>query len=156
MSKTTIDSEVATLTARQKSCKREIGNKTITLAGRTYTGTALADLCQQKITADELVEELNRKWRSAVAAREVLQKQNKPVFTALKSYVQATYGKSSQTVADFGFKPTEETVKSVESKAAAVAKLRATRSARHTMGKVQRKGIKGSVPTLVPNARTAS
>jgi hypothetical protein len=159
MTRKSVDTEITNLTKRQKAIKAEIGSKTVTLEGKPYTGTALADMCGRWIAADQEVEEANRAWRKAVANRDLLREQDGPVFNALKGYVQATYGKSSQTVAAFGYKPAEAPVKSAETKAAAVVKLRATRSARHTMGSKQRQSIKGaapSSPTLVPSARAAS
>ena len=159
MTRQSIDTELTDLTKRAKAIKREIGNKTVTLEGKQYTGTQLAEMCAQWITADEQVETANRAWRTAVANRDALRLQSSPVFNALKGYVQTTYGKRSQTVAEFGFKPAAETVKSAEVKAAAVVKLRATRSARHTMGSQQRKSVKGaapSTPTLVPAPRAAT
>jgi hypothetical protein len=155
MTRKSVDTEITNLTKRQKAIKSEIGNKTITLEGKQYTGTALADMCARSLAADEAVDETNRAWRKAVANRDLLRTQETPVFNAFKSYVQATYGKSSQTVAEFGFKPAEAIVKSAETKAAAVVKLRATRSARHTMGSKQRQAVKGAM-SLVPAARAAS
>jgi len=154
-----VSTETTDLIKREKALKQNIGNKTVTLIGELYTGNELAQMCAKAITADELVDSTYSKWRTAVAERDALRAEQVPVFTGLKSYVQATYGKSSQTIAEFGFKPAAETVKSAEVKAAAVVKLRATRNARHTMGSQQRKGIKGaapSTPTLVPAPRAAA
>ena len=46
-------------------------------------------------------------------------------------------------LADFGLKPDKEPEKSVAVKAEAIAKAKATRDARHTMGKRQRKKVRG-------------
>ncbi len=91
------------------------------------------------MSAEEAVDVANRAWRQAVAKRDALRADSAPVFQALQRFVQATRGKSSQAVAEFGFKPVDAPVKSVETKAAAVVKLRATRKARHTMGIRQKK-----------------
>ncbi len=159
MARKSVNTEMANLTKRQNAITTLIGNKPVTLEGKQYTGAALAERCARAIAADEQVEETNRAWRKAVADRDLRRQQDAPVFAALKGYVQATFGKSSQTVAEFGYKPAGAIVKSVESKAAAVGKLRATRTARHTMGSKQRRSIKGtapSSPTPVPSGRTAS
>jgi len=154
-----VSTETTDLTKRANAIKKNIGNKTVTLIGKSYTGNELAQMCTNAITADQLVDSTNRQWCEAVAARDAQREEHAPVFTALRSHVQASYGKSSQTVAEFGFKPAAETLKSAEVKAAAVVKLRATRSARHTMGSQQRKSVKGaapSTPTLVPAPRATA
>ena len=146
-----MDVEVANLRKREKALRKVYGGKTITLQGQTLTGQAAADKCAQLIAAESAVDAANRTWRAAVATRNAMRKSAAPLFQSLQSLVQATYGKSSQTLAAFGFKPVEKGARSAEVKAQAVAKLRATRKARNTMGKQQRKGIRGVVPN--PPAR---
>jgi len=138
------DSEMADLTKRQKALKREYAGKTIILDGKPYTGQRLVEMCGEIIDAEEGVEAANSAWREAVARRRALEALHEGAFQALHRYVQATHGKSSQAVADFGFKRSGKAVKSAESKAEAVAKLRATRQARHTMGKRQKESVVGT------------
>ncbi len=62
MARTTKDSEVATLTKRQKALRRDYGAKSITLDEKHYTGNALADMCGELISAEEAVDVANRAW----------------------------------------------------------------------------------------------
>ena len=65
---------------------------------------------------------------------------------ALGSYVKATFGSSPDVLADFGLAPKARAQVTVETKAVAAAKRKATRAARHTMGPKQKKAITGVVP----------
>jgi hypothetical protein len=68
---------------------------------------------------------------------------------ALGSYVKATFGSSPDVLADFGLAPKARAQVTVEAKAVAAAKRKATRAARHTMGPKQKKGITGVVPDAI-------
>jgi hypothetical protein len=57
--------------------------------------------------------------------------------------VRAHFGESSADVGDFDLKRKKKPKITVATKAVAVAKRRATRKERRTMGKRQRKNIKG-------------
>jgi hypothetical protein len=63
-------------------------------------------------------------------------------------------GRPSLATHEFGFGPAKIGQKSAETKALAVEKLLATREARHTQGKKQKKDIKGTIAasTPAPNA----
>jgi hypothetical protein len=138
------DSELAKLQKCEKACKRVYGNKPIVLQ-QQLTGSSMAEKCAQLISAEDKVESANRAWRAAVAARDALTVETAPLFRSLQSLVQATWGKSDQMVAEFGFKPAEKAETSAETRALAVVKLRATRKARNTLGKQQRKHVTGTV-----------
>ena len=74
-------------------------------------------------------------------------------MAAFVAFVKVTFAKSPDVLADFGLKPKKApTPLTVEQKAAAAAKRDATRAARHTMGKVQKKEVKGTVTTIVTPA----
>ena len=76
---------------------------------------------------------------------------------ALESYVKATFGSSPDVLADFGLAPKARAQVTVEAKAVAAAKRKATRAARHTMGPKQKKGITGVVPDelVIPTRASA-
>jgi hypothetical protein len=75
---------------------------------------------------------------------------------AFVALVKAMYSKSPDVLADFGLHPKARTPLTVEAKAAAAAKSKATRSARHTMGSRQKKGVKGAVTGIVVTPITAT
>jgi hypothetical protein len=66
---------------------------------------------------------------------------------AVKAWVVNEFGEGSQQAIDFGFPPPRKATRTVESKVTAVARSKATREARHTMGKKQKSLIKGVVVT---------
>ena len=60
------------------------------------------------------------------------------------------------TLADFGLSPRKVAVVSPEARVAAVAKTKATRAARHTMGAKQKKAIQGDVTGVLITPITPS
>jgi hypothetical protein len=90
---------------------------------------------------------LNRAaWLAAVKALRKTTQVNHQLRLALRATLEATHGRNSEAVTDFGYawrtrrRPAAETIK------VAVNKRRATRAARGTLGPKQRKPIKGVVP----------
>ncbi|MGH7439052.1 MAG: hypothetical protein ACRENE_25465 [Polyangiaceae bacterium] len=80
---------------------------------------------------------------------------------AYVSFVRARFGDQPDVLADFGLEPRKaRTPLTIDEQAAAVAKRKATRQARHTMGKKQKKKVKGDVvgvsviPVTTPHAAT--
>jgi hypothetical protein len=66
-------------------------------------------------------------------------------MAAFVAFVKVAFGKSPDVLADFGLKPRKmKTPLTIEQKAAAAAKRKATRAARHTMGTSQKKKVKGT------------
>ena len=68
-----------------------------------------------------------------------------------EAVIRGTFGNSADVLKDFGLTPRRApTPRTAEQKAVAAAKRVATRAARHTMGKNQKKDVKGAVSaTLV-------
>ena len=63
------------------------------------------------------------------------------IYSSSKSYMSTAFG---LILADFGTAPVKHGVKSPAVKALAAERMRATRKARHTLGKRQKAKIKGS------------
>jgi hypothetical protein len=85
------------------------------------------------------------------------------LMTEFSAYLRVIYSKSPDVLADFGLKPRKpNTPLTVQAKAAAAAKRKATRAARHTMGKVQKQDVLGDVvgvtvtPVIAPKPVAAS
>jgi hypothetical protein len=71
-------------------------------------------------------------------------------MTAFAAFVRTAFSKSPDVLADFGLKPKKvKAPLTIEQKAAAAAKRKATRAMRHTMGTKQKKNVKGTVTTIV-------
>jgi hypothetical protein len=71
-------------------------------------------------------------------------------LTAYAAFVKVTFANSPDVLADFGLKPNKaRTPLTVEQRTVAVARGKATRTARHTMGTQQKKSVKGTVNVAV-------
>jgi hypothetical protein len=120
------------------------------LVGSAYTPADLVKLVQSRIDSANGATATKANWHSTVVADKTLNTKLTPVLRALRQYVINVFGETSPVLADFGFTPPKRATRTPEQKAAAAVKAKATREARHTMGKVQKKGIKGTVPATAP------
>ncbi len=69
------------------------------------------------------------------------------ILTCVRNYAAGLFGENSPEFASFGFLPKKVAQRTLESKTDAAEKVRATRVARHTMGKRQKAAIHGVVAT---------
>lgn len=99
---------------------------------------------QAHLDALRRVDATAASWRTAVSQEEVVEAQIKKLTRRVKNLLCATYGEESPTLLDFGIAPRRRAKIGVEKMRLTVAKRNATRKARHTMGKKQKKAIKGS------------
>jgi hypothetical protein len=120
------------------------------LLGSTFTPADLVKLIQSRIDSANAASTTKAGWHSAVVKDVALNAKLTPVIRALRQYVISVFGDTSPVLADFGFAPPKKATRTPEQKAAAAAKATATRKARHTMGKNQKKDIKGTVPVTAP------
>jgi hypothetical protein len=122
----------------------------LVIAGATLTPaqatTQLQAIVQSFADVDAARASLKAKLeavRAGAPARRVF-------LDAFVSCVKAAFGTSPDVLADFGLKPNKaRTPQTAEQKAAAAAKRKATRAARHVMGSKQRKAVKGTVTGIV-------
>ena len=121
------------------------GTETVTLAGRAYKRAELIKIFQAQLDAMQAVTELEGALAGARAARAKTARRVLPVQRALEEYVRAIHGATNPKLADYGFVPDAPRKVTAKTKAEAVAKGRATRIARHTMGRKQRLKVKGTV-----------
>jgi hypothetical protein len=128
----------------------------LTLLGDSFTPAELAAKLQSIVTLRSDVEAA----KATTQAKLAIETANMPALRALMSatatYVKAAYGNSPDVLADFGIQTKVRVPLTVEAKVAAAAKRAATRAARHTMGKQQKKAIKGDVTGVVVTPVTAS
>ena len=102
---------------------------------------------EQMLTTDEA----HRQLHDAVTAEDQMRVTLRDEVTGFKAYVGTTFGASSPQYVDFGFAPKKAAPMTTAMRTAAIEKLRATRMARHTLGKRQRAAIHGSVATAAPS-----
>jgi hypothetical protein len=81
----------------------------------------------------------------AILREAKLEKEMLELWMLISCLAQGRFGASSTKMSDFAKKPRKEPEVSVATKALAVAKRRETRRVRRTMGKRQRKNIKGGL-----------
>ncbi|MGH7271339.1 MAG: hypothetical protein ACREJ3_13000 [Polyangiaceae bacterium] len=124
----------------------------ITLGGTAYTLSTLKAVFQAQSAAIDAADAQHKAWADAVAAAKAEGKKANATYASLRSYVIGQYGKTANAILnDFGMSiPKPVGVKTVQAKSTAAAKRAATRVARHTMGKKQRKSVTGMVSVPVP------
>jgi hypothetical protein len=113
---------------------------TFTLDGKPTKVTDILALLQQRIDATNAVTSLKAQYHAAVLTENNLLSSTASTLAAFKSAVLSSVGTSSPTVlADFGLAPKKPPRPlTTEERAAAQAKAKATRAARHTMGPRQK------------------
>jgi len=122
------------------------GSQTIQVAGATFTVTALTQLMQDFVDNREAVEASKAATKAKIETERTEAPSQIAVITAFEKVVRGSFGTSADVLADFGLAlPKARAPMTAEQKAVAVAKRAATRKARGTMGKVQKKGVKGAV-----------
>jgi predicted Fe-Mo cluster-binding NifX family protein len=132
--------------------------KSLTIGGTTYTPKGLLAVLNAETDASKAVDSTRAQYMEEVATHRTAKAAAFVLRAELKTYILGTYGKKAvQMLGDFGMSVPKSTgKKTVETKAQAVAQSRATREARHTMGKDQKKPIKGTVPSTATVAAAPS
>jgi hypothetical protein len=95
----------------------------------------------------QVIDDIDRydKLRSqSIALEAKLEKAILALWHLVSSFAVGSFGEASLTLRDFALKPRKPPTLTVVTKAIAVAKRRETRRLRRTMGKRQRKAIKGT------------
>ncbi len=128
----------------------------IAVGTQSFTPTDLVTVLQERIASSQAVQTANAAWSAAVKADRDKRTQTAPVVGALKRVVQGMFPGSPDTLAVFGLQPLKVGTKTVATKAAAVEKTLATRAARHTMGRKQKEGIKGTPPSASTGSAATS
>jgi hypothetical protein len=118
------------------------------VAGQTYKPADVITTLQTRKNTATNVATTRSSWRAAVAADRNERAQTAPLIAGVKQSLQVTYAGSVDTLADFGLEPRKKAVVSPETRVASAAKAKATRTARRTMGSVQKKAVKGDVANV--------
>ena len=122
----------------------------LTFGGATYDATSLVQTLQSLGNAIAASDAAKAKWNDALKVMQDEQAKVAPVIRDYQSYIVSLLGNAPSTLAEYGLAPRKvRTPLTVEQKAAAAAKGAATRAARHTMGTVQKKRVKGNVTGVV-------
>lgn len=122
------------------------------LGGMTYTPSDLQVFLQKDVDANDASTAARASWLQAVAAARACDASTDPILAAIEHAVQAQYAGSttaSAVMTDFGYASPNRKVLTAAEKAAAAAKAKATREARHTMGKRQKAKVTGETPAPI-------
>jgi hypothetical protein len=138
----------------------------VALGGSTFTLVDLKKLIQTDIDTSDASVQAEASWRTDVQSERDSHAKVNPLLRLFKLCVISQFGdtqSATETLADFGWSPRKSTSKTIATKAGAVAKTAATRTARHTMGSKQKAQVTGetakgtatgSQPTAVPPTAT--
>lgn len=124
------------------------GTLSLTVGARTWTVQDLAAKVAEFENYFAAADDAHAAWRASIVARDGIAADARAFLTELKPAIVALFGTRSVELEKFGIKPKKERRRSsVEEKAAAVERRRATREARHTLGRRQKADIKGADAT---------
>ena len=117
----------------------------MTLDGVKYAPAKLAKMFQEGIDIADATDTAAKAWHVAVATEKENTQALAGVQLSLRNHVSATFGETGTEFSDFGFMPRAVRTVDAATKAEAVTKRAATRTARGTKGKRQKEDIKGTV-----------
>jgi hypothetical protein len=122
----------------------------LVIAGKTVTPAQATTQLQAIVQSFADVDAARASLEAKLAAVHAAAPTRRVFLDAFVACVRAAFGTSPDVLADFGLKPKKaRTPLTVEQKASAAAKRKATRAARHTMGSQQKKTVKGAVTGVV-------
>jgi len=118
---------------------------TLLVAGSTVPTSALVTVLQARIAAIKLTLTTKATFMAAVAAAHGEIANTAALVSGARQALKIAFAGQIETLGDFGLKPPKaRTPRTTEQKAAAKAKGKATRAARHTMGPKEKAKITGA------------
>jgi hypothetical protein len=131
--------------------KHEQSLSSLVIGGTSYKTSDVIAVVQTLVNSAQTVVSSRATWQASIVADDNAQAKNKTFMSGLRQSLLVAFGSSVDVLADFGMTPHKtRAARTPEEKAEATAKAKATRAARHTMGKKQKAQIKGSVASPVP------
>jgi hypothetical protein len=129
--------------------QKYLPKKTIVLAGKVWAVTDLVTAFTDENHDIAVAASAKAALTKASSAAKADRTANDPLRSALHQAVLVQFGQDPQVLEDFGYKvPRKRGPVSAETKVIAVAKRRATRAARGTLGSRQRQAIHGAPQEL--------
>jgi len=119
----------------------------VVIDGVVMSSTDIIAMLQARIAASQTATTARATWQAAVIDDEAEHARTRTATSGLRQAMMVAFGKQLDTLADFGLAPRKVRVQTPDQKMAATAKAKATRAARHTLGKVQKSRITGANPT---------
>ena len=132
-----------------------VGTTPIPINGNEMSATQVDALIQSHIDKLAQLDKMRAELKAAVQDERALRASVKAAVVCVRNFVALKFGEGSAQFASLGFVPRKRAVTPVDTKAKAVVKSLATREARHTMGKIQKSKIFGTVPAAPAPAPAA-
>lgn len=130
--------------------KNLAGVASVTLESTSYTPAQIEESLQALVDLHTAVDTAQAALKAKIVAERDRGPALRRLMTAFVGHLRVAYGNSPDIMAEFGVKPKKVRVPlTTEQQVEAVAKRKATRAARHTMGTAQKKSVKGTVTTIV-------
>jgi hypothetical protein len=126
------------------------------IGGRPLKTNDLIAILQERLAAAHAAEAMRAAWLTAVQADHDENEKTKATIAGLRRAIDVAFSGQIDTLSDFGLTPRKVRVMTPEQMSAATAKAKATRAARHTMGKRQKQSIKGAAPVTATATATAT
>jgi hypothetical protein len=123
---------------------------TILIGGASQTPAEIVATLQARIDSANVVLTSRATWQNAVVTDKAGRAKSKPYVSGLKNALLVAFAGQVDVLADFGLTGRIVRVLTPEERVTAAAKAKATRTARHTMGKKQKAAIKGTVTPAPP------
>ena len=123
----------------------------LVIGGTSYKAADIIAVLQTRLGAAKAAVSSRATWQADVKSDHDERAKTKTFVSGLRQSLQVAFAGSIDTLADFGLKPRKARApRTPEQKAAATAKARATRAARHTMGSKQKAKVKGAAQQATP------
>jgi hypothetical protein len=122
----------------------------IMIGGASLTTKNIIAKLQTRIDDATTVVTTRATWQAAVKAEKDGRVGTRTFVSGLKQALLVAFAGQVDALADFGLTPRKPRVLTPQQKTAATAKAKATRAARHTMGKVQKSKVTGATHPVAP------
>jgi hypothetical protein len=123
----------------------------LVIGGVTMATKDIITTLQARITASQTAQSTRATWQAAVVADHAERAKTKTFASGLRQALMVAFSGQVDALADFGLTARKAVVLTPAEKLARNAKAKATRAARHTMGKVQKSMVTGeTAPAATP------
>jgi len=120
------------------------------IAGKTYTTKEVVAVLQARVDAVLAAEAARGQWLGMLNEEKTQLAQTKEFVDGLRRILLGMFASDFVTLHELGLAPRKRRVLDAEALVAKVDKMRATRAARHTLGRKQREAITGEDPQSPP------
>lgn len=123
------------------------GHSELVVGGQNLVIADLVTELQGHAAKYDAVDETEKQYKKALADRDAIEDKAVTRCQQVRAAIKGALGATNPALADYEIAPHKpRRALTTDEEAAKVAKAKATRAARHTMGKRQKEAIKGQVP----------